>query len=145
MDGKMSEELKACPICNSSPQRVDMLYNDEISHKNGVACSNEKCPLHQPFYLHEWQSRPLEDVLQEQLKEKQTIIDIKEKHIKELKTKLKEARELSVEMWTIDEFVKCKKQLEVAEKWLTYASHEGEFGKYLDEIEKIEREHKNVE
>jgi MoaA/NifB/PqqE/SkfB family radical SAM enzyme len=138
MDGKMSEELKACPICNSSPQRVDMLYNDEISHKDGVTCSNEKCPLHQPFYLHEWQSRPLEDVLQEQLKEKQTIIDIKEKHIKELKTKLKEARELSIEMWTIDEFVKYKKQLEVAKEWLSLALREDEFNEFLAEIEKEE-------
>jgi hypothetical protein len=60
-------ELKKCPLCNSNPQRVDMLYNDEISHKDGVACSNEKCPLHQPFYLHEWQTRPIEDELLEAL------------------------------------------------------------------------------
>jgi hypothetical protein len=77
-----------------------------------------------------------------------------------LRAELKKTRELSIEMWTIDEFVKYKKQLEVAKKALRniiskplYAYGDNEAAtdmvytanNALAEIEKIERECENVE
>jgi len=59
----MSEELKACPLCASKAEP----FYDEYKKKTHTVCSNIDCPLYVDAGItpDEWNTRPLEDALQQ--------------------------------------------------------------------------------
>jgi hypothetical protein len=60
-------ELKKCPFC-SGLVKVAPYQGKALSEKLLMCCTNKICPNEgNLFYLDEWQSRPLEDVLQAKL------------------------------------------------------------------------------
>ncbi len=65
MQNGVSDELKACPRCGQLPEVYE--YDNNV----GVGCINPKCPDREnPMYnLDEWQSRPIEDALNNRIAE----------------------------------------------------------------------------
>lgn len=79
----MSDELKACPFCNSVPMVKQYFIKGVANHINYFVecpCGN-RTRSRKSYYgaVSEWNTRPREDALQARITElKETIEDIKE-------------------------------------------------------------------
>jgi hypothetical protein len=63
----MSNELKACPLCNCRAD-YDPEYHDPAFQR--VYCKNDRCMMHDMrFGPYEWNTRPIEDRLHGLLKD----------------------------------------------------------------------------
>ena len=64
-------EPKACKVCGEPACRIDNAYDGEPR----AVCYNRKCWLYdKPFKFDEWNSRPIEDALNQRIAELQACI-----------------------------------------------------------------------
>ena len=113
------DELKLCPVCGCEGELL------KYGEQEWVSCNSTLCSLMLPF--DEWQSRPLEDSLRQQLSAAQAKLDFQVKDQQELAgnyTGLAHEKEALVAQAEV-----MKKRLEVAKEALKRytRSNEGEW------------------
>ena len=69
----MSEELRPCPFCGTLPQANTWIFRG-ISETR-YFCPNQECPLSvRTVTLEQWNSRPIEDVLNKRIAELEAMV-----------------------------------------------------------------------